>query len=376
MARLLYSATTADGHPTEGQVNAPSAVAARELLERQGLRQVQLQLAAPVSQQPGPAADPELRQQQGLAAFKHQLRQVPTLRATLAAHARRGLPWLGAAAALFVYGLVQGQAGWLALALLCAAGPFVPLLWATGGAGREQRLMRQFALGNWDAVRVLAKGLRRAGIRTPAQDFDIDLRLAGIVARDQGLAIALARLEPWRARWATRPGVFEQGLAAVHHMAGDGAGYLAQVVRAHELAPDNLERRVDAALAQARFGSADQAEHLLAGSDLSVLAPGPAARTVWARGLVQLRRGQPDAAATLEDALAAWLKLSTRPEIWPELALCACDQAVALHQGGRHDAARAVVTAVWPVLEVHASAALLRMLEADDLLPVRSAPNT
>jgi type II secretory pathway component PulF len=65
MAKLLYSATLADGTRTEGVVNAPSAVAAREQLERQGLQKVELRLeAAPVREtQSPPGVDPVQRQQ-------------------------------------------------------------------------------------------------------------------------------------------------------------------------------------------------------------------------------------------------------------------------------------------------------------------------
>ena len=89
-----------------------------------------------------------------------------------------------------------------------------------------------------------------------------------------------------------------------------------------------------------------------------------------------LRRREAAAQDALAQAVGAWLALAAEPAAWAPLALCACDHAVALHEAGHHEAARERVAQVWPVLEVHATLPLLRMLEADDLLPVRSTPNT
>ena len=376
MAKLLYSATLADGTRTEGVVNAPSAVAAREQLERQGLQKVELRLeAAPVREtQSPPGVDPVQRQQ--LADFRQRLLSSPTLLAQWARQARRSRLWLAADAALVVYGLATVQPTWVAAGVLAAVAPFAATAWHFGHGDRHQRLQRCYAVGDWDAVRSLAKDLRAgAGLR-PELEFDLDLRLACIYARDHSLPEALQRLEPWRKRAATQPGAFEARVSLVHLMAGDTLGHVAQLARAHELNPQDPARAVEHALAQARFGSVGHAESLLAPTAVAALSPLVHAQRLWAGGLVQLRRREAAAQDALAQALAAWLALAAEPAAWAPLALCACDHAVALHEAGHHQAARERVAQVWPVLEVHATLPLLRMLEADDLLPVRSTPNT
>jgi hypothetical protein len=376
MAKLLYSATLADGTRTEGVVNAPSAVAAREQLERQGLQKVELRLeAAPVREtQSPPGVDPVQRQQ--LADFRQRLLSSPTLLAQWARQARRSRLWLAADAALVVYGLATVQPTWVAAGVLAAVAPFAATAWHFGHGDRHQRLQRCYAVGDWDAVRSLAKDLRAgAGLR-PELEFDLDLRLACIYARDHSLPEALQRLEPWRKRTATQPGAFEARVSLVHLMAGDTLGHVAQLARAHELNPQDPARAVEHALAQARFGSVGHAESLLAPTAVAALSPLVHAQRLWAGGLVQLRRREAAAQDALAQALAAWLALAAEPAAWAPLALCACDHAVALHEAGHHQAARERVAQVWPVLEVHATLPLLRMLEADDLLPVRSTPNT
>lgn len=376
MAKLLYSATLADGTRTEGVVNAPSAVAAREQLEKQGLHKVELRLeAAPAREtQTPPGVDPAQRLE--LADFRQRLLRSPTLWAQCARQARQARLWLAADAALMVYGMASGQPTWVAAGVLAAVAPFALTAWQFGHADRHQRLQRRYAVGDWDAVRALAKDLRSSPGLRPELEFDLDLRLACIYARDHSLPEALQRLEPWRKRTATQPGAFESRVSLVHLMAGDTVGHVAQLARAHELNPQDPARAVEHALALARFGSVGHAESLLAPTAETALSPAAHAQRLWAAGLVQLRRREAAAADALAQAVGAWLALSADPAAWAPLALCACDHAVALHEAGHHDAARERVAQVWPVLEVHATLPLLRMLEADDLLPVRSTPNT
>ncbi len=376
MAKLLYSATLADGTRTEGVVNAPSAVAAREQLERQGLQQVELRPeAAPAREtQSPPGVDPA--QRQALADFRLRLSNAPTLAAVWVEQARRARLWLAADAALVVYGLASGSLTWVAAGVLAAAAPIAVSAWHFGRADRHQRLQRRYAVGDWDAVRALAKDLRSGSDLRADLEFDLDLRLACIYARDHSLPDALQRLDPWRKRTATQPGAFEARVALVHLMAGDTVGHVAQLARAHELNPQDPARAVEHALAQARFGSVGHAESLLAPTASAALSPAAHAQRLWAGGLVQLRRREAAAQDALAQAVGAWLALSADPAAWAPLALCACDHAVALHEAGHHEAARERVAQVWPVLEVHATLPLLRMLEADDLLPVRSTPNT
>ncbi len=372
MAKLLYSATTADGNRTEGFVNAPSVVSAREQLEQQGLKQVVLreEPRAPVVVAAGQGLDE--RQRRELARFRQVLLQSPTLQSMLIQQALRARLWLLADAGLVFWGLMSGDLTWVAAGLLAAAVPFALTAWNFRHADRYQRLLRHHAVGNWDGVRSLAKALRGSTGSSAELDFDIDVRLACIYARDHTLAEAMARLEPWRKRLTTQPGVFESRVAAVHLMAGDTAGHVQMLARALELRPQDPLRQAEHALALARFGDLAQADPLLAALPVDP-PPGAMQGLVhWARGLVQLRRRDPAAQDTLGQAVAAWLPGLQQPAVWTSLALCACDHAVAMHEAGAHDAARARIAEVWPVLEAHATVPLLRMLEADDLLPVRS----
>lgn len=327
-------------------------------------------LSAPMPS-PAPAADPSPPAWPRPVPDLHAL---PTLGDVLAARLRRGRIWLLAGAALVAGGLLVGKPAWAAAGLVAAAVPPALAAWAYPTQRRYQRLLRHHARGDWDTVRTLARALRGASARRPELDFDLDLRLAGIYARDHGVAEALARLAPWRARLQTRPGAFDAATAAVHLMAGDTGGHLAALARAHAQDPRHAAHRVDLALAEARFGDPDRAQALLA--EAGSLPPRLLGRADWAQGLVRLRHRHPDALAMLAGAQAKLADEAQAHDDWLPLAACACDHAIALHQAGRSEAARARIAAAWPVLEHHAGAPLLRMLEADGLLPTRTPPNT
>lgn len=311
----------------------------------------------------------------GLSRFRGLLLRGPAPSACVLAAARQAWPWLLAPVGLAAFGVVAGRAEWVPIAAAVALGLLAWVAWSARRASRWHRLLRHYALGHWIVVRVLAGPLRGRRGRSNDLDFEIELRLAGIRARNHALSDALARLERWRRRLAARPGAFEAGSAEVYLMAGDTAGHVAQMARAHECAPGDRGHALNHALAEARFGSAEQAQALLGPDDATTLAPDLQARACWARGLVALRTGQPAAEPLLARAVAGLAASIERPEVWPTLALCACDHAIALHRAGLHDRARARIDAVWPVLEVHASVPLLRMLEADRLLPPQPDKN-
>ncbi len=369
MAKILYSATAADGSPTEGFVDAMSAASARDDLVRQGLRNVVLH------QEPAmPQAASELQgltkaQVRALAQFKLRVMRAPGLGTVLTEVARR-LRWLLLIDALLIlWAVYTGRTTWVAGLIVAALLPFVQTLWRWRHAGRYDQLLKACALGDWAGVRRLVPLLRGVSKKTAGMDFDLDIRLASAEAHDGRLAEALAGLEHWRAALADQPGLFECRAAVVVLAGGDHAGYVRLMGEAAARTAGDPSRTLDHALAHARLGDVDQAASLLDSIDTSLLPPHGAGFEKWVRGLVQLRQKHPDGLATLGAAVADFLQLAKHPAAWTSLAFCACDHAVALNLAGQSARARRQIADVWPVLGAHAPKALLRMLEGDGLLP-------
>ncbi len=369
MAKILYTATTADGDPTEGFVDAAGAREARDRLLAQGLRDVVLQQEAMLAQDPAELAGLSEPQVQALARLNLRMRSDPALSTALLETARRSMWWLVADAVLVGLAYSRGMTGTVLFGLAVALAPFAMTAWGWRRVGRYQQLLRAFAVGDGAAVQALADKLRAAGSVPPALDFDLDVRLATLQAHGGPLQPALQRIEPWQARLAAQPGLYETRLASVHLAGGDPAAFVRLMGEAREASGNDPARALDHALALARLGDPAEAARLLQGIDQSLLPPMAAGFLTWLRGLLQSHASEPEAARTLGEAVEAFLKMSDQPAVWTALAACSADHALALQAAGQAESARRQVAHVWPVLQAHADAALLQRLQAAGLQP-------
>lgn len=376
MAKILYSATAADGSKTEGFVDAMSAASARDDLVRQGLRDVVLHQEPAIPQTESELAGLSKAEVRALAQFKLRVLRSPGLATVLAEVARRLRWWLLFDLLVIAWALYTGSTTWLFAFIVLSLLPFAQTLWNWRHAGRYQQMLKACALGDWAEVRRLVPLLRAVSKKHPMMDFDLDIRLACADAHDGRLAEAVAGLEHWRPQLAEQRGLFECRVASVALAAGDMAGMLRWMSEAAAQAPGDPSRTLDHALVLARTGDVAQAGALLDSIDVSLLPPHGAGFEKWVRGLVQLRDNPAEGQATLAAAVADFLRLAEQPAVWTSLAFCACDHAVAMNMAGQQARARRQIASVWPVLSAHAPKALLRMLEGDGLLPPQATQNT
>lgn len=374
MAKILYSAVTAEGSKTEGYVDALSAEAAREQLHRQGLRDVVLHQEVAMAQDPTELAGLSEQQARELARFSLRLRENPGLSTALAETARRSKWWLLGDALIIVAAWQMGLYSTVAVGLLVAAAPFAMTAWGWRRVDHYQQLLREHAVGNAQAVQALAAQLRPVSRHSAALDFDLDVRLASLTARAGDLPGALKTVQAWQARLADQPGLYEARVSTVHMAAGDAEGFVRLMGEAYERSGRDPSRGLDHVLAQARFGDAVQAQALLEGIDISLLPPMAKGFLPWARGLLQARRGDAQAVQPLGQAVSELLQMANQPAIWTVLALCSADHALALARSGDPERARQQVAKVWPVLQAHAYPALLQALHAQGLLPKTTEP--
>lgn len=370
MGQLLYTAKDSRGEPVEGFVEAASVRAAREQLASSGMRDIVLhQDPALGATDARHLAGLNERQLRALARLNLAAMRTPGLPGTLREAAVLYRWWLLIAAIVVVVGIVFARRWAVWLGALALAWPFAQTVWMYRHSGRYNALLRAFAVGDWPRVRALAYKLRPFAPKVEHLGFDLDLRVAWIAARDGRLQEALEMVERWREKLAKHPGLFEQRIAPLHYAAGSRKGLLRVTAEAHALAPDEPSRAMDLALAQARFGDAAQARQLLDAIDLALLPSFGHGFHAWADGMVRLRQQQPGALEKLSEAVAAFLALSANPAVWPALAFCTCDHAIALSLSGRKPQAQREIADVWPILQAHGDTALLRMLEADGLAP-------
>ena len=314
-----------------------------------------------------PGAAPET---QALARFQLRTARTPSLWTGLLETARRSVWWLLADFALMALAWQMGATSTVFVGAAAALAPFVVTAWGWRRVGYHRQMLRAWAVGDWPAVRQLAAQLQKGGPPSVLLQFDLDVRLASIDAREGKLAEGLRRIAPWPAKLADKPGLFESRAATVYSAGGDMQSFVQTMGQAYEQSKHDPSRGVDYALALARFGDVDQASALIESIDATLLPPNACSFVDWVRGLVQARRGQPEALNTLGAAVSGFLQRADQPAVWTSLAFAAADHALALKCAGY--AAQAQIANVWPVLKPHADAALLQTLQAEGLMPAAS----
>ena len=97
-----------------------------------------------------------------------------------------------------------------------------------------------------------------------------------------------------------------------------------------------------------------------------LLPPFAAAFLDWIEGQIALQASPPDlptALARLSHACHDMLgRVPALPALWPSLAACSCDLALALARSGQTEAARRTLRPVWPVARHHVEPARLAQL--------------
>lgn len=200
--------------------------------------------------------------------------------------------------------------------------------------------------------------------------WDLAVREAKTWAAEGQLDAALAGLASWRdTAEALAPGTFDMRCMAVCQEAG-----------AHEQAEQLRQRLIDAghgatmqlldlALREARAGSPQAARALLSTHDAHFDNPALAPWRDFALGILDVRNGQPTAIERLTPWMEARVtQAQAGPAVWPFLGIGAGWWALALHQTGRTDAARAVLASIRPLLMTPENALLVGELKVAGLL--------
>lgn len=367
MTKILYTAKSADGQPVAAFIDAATVAEAKQKLEESGLQDVvflQAPQTAALSQEIIPD-DPQ--QEKEYAALRARIQEKPGLATAVQIVARRFRNFLLVLSTLFGFAIWSRNPYIAVAALVGLAAPFVLLLWNRRHLDRYKSLLRANAWGEWDQVKRLAAQLRSAPGLSQSLQFDLDVRLAQIQARDGDIAGAVSSLEKWRDADAKAPGLFESRIASVHSAGADYPGYIRMMERAAELSQNDPSRLVDVALANARFGSAAKAQAALALVDTSLLPPVAGSFLTWIEGLLHLRSGAHDAAIdSLRESVAAFRQHALKsPAGWVAFALAAAHCALAEVRSGKAAQAKQTLGGLTHIVSAHADPSLLRMLRSE-----------
>lgn len=364
MPRIRYRASDPAGKPVEDFVDAASADEALVLLRGRGLEQIRL---------PGETLAADGREEDVGTPDASVARLVARLRAAM--H-RRGFGlwnvwrqvlrgarwWLALAVLMAAYGLWV-RSGFLSILGIAMLGlPFVLSGLSYRHAARYEAFLRAAAFGQREEMARLAQLLGRA-LADPGMRFDLAMREAEFVAREQGIEAALAQVEPLREAIGQRaPGLFAARAALLHLAAGDSAGFVHGMREAWEASGRDASRALDAALAEARCGDVAKARELIADVDADSLTVMAESFHAWVQALLQEHAGE-DGRPAFSRALAGFSEHAHLSAVWSALATCACDYALALARHGAAVEGRALVETVWPIACIHLDAATRTNIE-------------
>ena len=242
----------------------------------------------------------------------------------------------------------------------------VPLLtaWAHRVSIRYERMLANFAVGNWEGVLQDRNFLRKheAGLE---MGFDLDIREAIAQFKLSGDTAAVQALEKWRDEFDKKvPGYFEMRMASVQHALGHPQEFIEMMRAAFAQAPTSSIIVTDLALGEARLGDVDKAQKLLKTIPAEELPIEGEAFVHWIAGLVAYRSGR-SGATEFESALRYLSQFGESPSLWPSIAVCVGDWAI--YASPAEWAAFELddkVRAVWRVLETHSEAATVKRIRA------------
>ena len=249
--------------------------------------------------------------------------------------------WLGVAGIVLIYGVVAVQT-----------------VRAIRWYDLYQDMLKAQVAGQWPKALSLIARLRANTLMLQQTDVGLDFEEAAIRARQGGdIGQIIAGLAAWRERLADHPGAFEARSLDVYIAGGHFDRYLKAARQALDALPEDPSRRMDLALAEARFGSVAEARSAMYTLDQSLLNENLRLLSQWIEGLIALRNG--DNAKALSELWKALSTLrgeaSTPPPPSVPLALVAGAYCLALARSGRKEEAARRLAEAWPLLRLHGS---------------------
>ena len=360
MKKILYTATDQAGREVNGYVQAASVSAAIAQLNEDGFTDVTLHddpIMAIEDKGLEGLSPSELRRR---AAFEIKARQGVSLGACLLESIRNNWALVLTGVILLYWG--WAEASWTLSMLGTAIALFAPAftLWKLRDVRRYEAIHFAFAVGDWGKAKRNIE-LLRASTKNRDIEFDLDVREACVLAKEEHLDQGLKLVEPRKVEMdATNPGAFEGRVASIHYAAGDEQSYLSLMQDAYFKSSCNPMICIDLALAEARFGDPEKVSLLLDRLNKQEITPLAGPFIDWARGVASCRLGEDQSLVYLNKALSGMAENSANPAALITTALCAGYYAAALINVGRKEEAELLLQEYRQILEVHADARLLK----------------
>ncbi|MDO8331003.1 MAG: hypothetical protein Q7T36_11095 [Fluviicoccus sp.] len=367
MPYFLYEATDSGGKTSTGFQDAATVQAAHVALMHAGHRDIRIldsQTSADLQDAHWRAMPEEERREHAKTLmryrraddFRSELRQSMRAQVWDAMAQNRGVHVVFGA--VLLYCLWQGV--WLGVAgvLILYGVPALRIWQLHRWWDLKHELETARVLAEWDKALSLIARLRANKDMCEEPDADLDFQEAAIRARQGGdVDRIIAGLSPWRERLADKAGAFEARVLQIYLAGGRFDRYLEAARQSLDAVPEDPTRRIDLALAEARYGRVAEARAVLDTVDVRLLSEGMLTCSQWIEGVIALRSGDnARALVELDKAMAtvrAKVSQSARARVL--LAEMTGAYSLALVRSGRKEEAARTLAEAWPLLQLHAS---------------------
>jgi len=375
LAKILYEAKDRTGKVQAGRVDADSLEAAQAKLIAEGFTDIKFHSTPSIAATRTDIKTQSPGDQANMARFELNMRKKPGMWGFFCELLR--LKWkflLGEIVfiAFCVYAGLPLSAVFGTVILLWTLG--FPL-WKYRSVLDLRKMYRAYALGEWDeALRLMDRLASHAAQKISLyRDFAFRKAIIRIKTGKSSFEQETSELWPMREELERQsPGMFDTRLVSLALAAGNKDEALAAARRGCEARPEEGMYLLDRALLEARLGNLESAEQLLAQAQAKPAIEAATSFFAWTRGMLALRRNEPDAVKHLGEAVEGFIeKAMTQPISLTSLGICGGAYALALVRSGQTDQARIVLRQIGPVLKIWGDKALLTMLRAE--LPERSA---
>lgn len=362
MKRVIYSATNPNGSTKNNFIEAKSNKEAINILRKKGLKNIRLHDDAFSSFQRDDLDEMTEKQLEEIAQFEINTRKKANVFTFLTEVLRVNKVLIITGLGIFSWGAFNSYLFTsIAGAVLGLSMPILSL-WNYRVVNNFNKLQKTMARGEWEESLKLIDKLRKH-MKEPEMAFNLDIYKASIIASKKSLTESLLIVKKWELQFEdVSPGLFESRVAILYHASGDYDGFLTKMREGFHKSSENPSILTDLALAEARFGSIEQAISLLEKVSIEELPQHGLPFIDWAWGIIAKRQNKPVAIDHLNKAILGLLAYSDNPAAWTSLALCTGSFAVLLSENGQPQKAKMLTQSVWDILKNHGDKPLLREL--------------
>lgn len=357
--KILYSCTDANNNLKNGYVDAESTTDALNKLTAAGFSNVELHNETTLAENRQDLVGLNEKELARMATLEIKARSGSSAFAVFVESCRNNVGVIVAGLLFTGFGFFSKDNVSIFVGVLLLLYVPVAVWWNRKEYRLYNNILVNFARGEWNKTRKLIKKMKKS-MPHPSLAFDLDARNAYIEAINGNIDQAIKIISKWQIRLNNeKPGMYESRLSSIHYANKDYQRSLEYIREARTKCPESDIYTLDLALAEARFGSVENAKKLLNEINTQELPVYGIPFLNWTKGIVALKTGESDAINLLTAAQMNYSAQKNNPVVWPSMALCTGYLALSLQKNGRNNEAAALITPFMPILKVHADDMLL-----------------